>query len=577
MAGRPSNPHRVGGRRGLLALLLLCSVALWAPPAPAAPPAADPVRPGGHSVTYLDYDAGPAVLAVQPSNGAPIPVDLRGEISVPSGRGPFPVVLLMHGRHGTCAYAGVESLGHPCPATPVTTPVESFRGYRYLAQHLGSHGYLVVSVDANGINTYDTADLDSGALARAELISRTLDLLGSWSTAAGPGEVGTALQGRVDLSRLGLMGHSRGGEGVTRWLAYNRERTDGPRYVASAVFSLAPTDFGNHVVVDRTAYAVLLPRCDGDVSDLQGADVFERSQYRTQAPLHQITVEGANHNWFNSIWRADDSGRATEAPCSRSTEDSARLSIEQQERVGLAWMAAFFRRYVGGTTAFDDLLAGRRPTSAHCAPELPLACHDLVDLSYQPSPPARTTLVAPERAAVDEFLPAPGVTLSASRGLTVTGCEATSPSCPTQGSAEVRSRSTGPQLTLEWERPAALTLTTATSWRGHRDGELVVRLGVNATDEPQVIGTHRARLRLQLTDTRGRSATVRVTPAHGAPEPPPGERMRSLLLSDVRVPLRAFAGVDATALRSIRLLLDDAAGSVQLADLSLQTAEPRPR
>jgi hypothetical protein len=130
-----------GTRRALLAGLITTGLLFAAPAAPAAEP--DPTRPGRATVTVVEYDAGATVLAVAPANGAPVVADLHGELYVPGGRGPFPVVVLMHGRHATCAYAGAELLGHPCPRTPVTTPVDSFRGYAYLGRNLASHGYLV--------------------------------------------------------------------------------------------------------------------------------------------------------------------------------------------------------------------------------------------------------------------------------------------------------------------------------------------------------------------------------------------------------------------------------------------------
>ncbi|HVF18733.1 MAG TPA: hypothetical protein VNA14_00630 [Mycobacteriales bacterium] len=558
-------------RRALIAMLpLLGAVAVGTPASSGV--SADPTKPGRLKHTHIEYDAGPAVLMTQPTNGAPQPVELHGDIHLPTGRGPYPVLLLMHGRHGTCSYGPVEHLGHPCPATPVTTPVASFAGYRYLAGNLASHGYLVISVDANGINTYDTADRDSGALARAELVSRSLDLLAQWNDEPGPGDVGSRLVGQVDLRRVGVMGHSRGGEGVTRWLAYNRSRTDGARYPVSAVFSLAPTDFGDHVITDATPYAVLLPRCDGDVADLQGGDVFERSQYVAGGPLHQITIEGANHNWFNSVWVGDDYGARSDEACGSEMDTNIRLTARQQERVGLAWMAAFFRRYVGGERRFDPMLTGRGSRAAECSPRMKAACGDLSDVSYQPPPGRRTPLVVPAVESADASLDQAGGLLSAGRELTLAACDRWQAiACPAQRTNGA-SRANGPQLTLTWESSTWLLLTAQRAWRGDPLGDFVVRLGVNASGEPHHLGTERLRLRVQLTDTRGRTQVVAVTPVMGQPEPPPGSTVRNLLLNDVRVPLRRFSGIDVTSLRSARLLLDDPTASVQLADMALHAA-----
>ena len=95
--------------------------------------------------------AAPVADASAPAPATPVVADLRGALFIPRGRGPFPVVLFQHGRHATCKVV-VETLGPGCRDTPVTSVVPSYRGYDYLAENLASHGYLVMSVDANDVN-----------------------------------------------------------------------------------------------------------------------------------------------------------------------------------------------------------------------------------------------------------------------------------------------------------------------------------------------------------------------------------------------------------------------------------------
>lgn len=159
------------------------------------------------------------------------------------------------------------------------------------------------SIDVNDITAWTNNANESGYLGRAEIISKTLDLVSSWNTATGPAGVGDALKGQVDITRVGVMGHSRGGEGVNAFAEYNLTRPataaeaatrrdpedstraepvpdTGPRYNLKAVFSLAPVDNqgSRKPVVRGTNFATLLPYCDGDVYDLEGAPVFERSK-----------------------------------------------------------------------------------------------------------------------------------------------------------------------------------------------------------------------------------------------------------------------------------------------------------
>ena len=116
---------------------------------------------------------------------------------------------------------------------------------------------------------------DAGAQARAELILDHLDLWKKWSTIGG-GPFGTSFVGRSTCSNVGLMGHSRGGEGVARAAVLNADR--GGQYGIRAVLPLAPTDFAR-ATVPGVAMSVVLPYCDGDVSDLQGQKFYDDTRY----------------------------------------------------------------------------------------------------------------------------------------------------------------------------------------------------------------------------------------------------------------------------------------------------------
>lgn len=368
-----------GMRWWLAAFVLLVSGCLQSPPAGESADAAsqpiplDPLLVGPLAVTRLDYDFGyfvvddPTLVAFQ------YPVPLHGSLHLPAGDGPFPVVALMHGRHGTCDYAGqIEFLALACAdAPPVVEPVNSYTGYDGLAGLLASHGYAVASLDANAINDKDLAG-DAGANARAALVLRTLDELDSVNrTGQARGDLGglptpipantpssdlAAAQGRLDLSRVGLMGHSRGGEGVARAVTLDLERNDGAHGL-DAVFALAPTDFARWPV-PGVAFATLLPYCDGDVSNLQGAWMYDDARrLEPVAPRHQVLAMGANHNFYNTVWTGDDWG-TTGDWCGTDETGNGRDSPDQQRAHGYGLMASFFRLYVGGETAFAPLWQG---------------------------------------------------------------------------------------------------------------------------------------------------------------------------------------------------------------------------
>jgi hypothetical protein len=158
-------------------------------------------------------------------------------------------------------------------------------------------------------------------------------------------------------------------------------------------------------------YMTILPMCDGDVSNLQGARLFERSQYADpgdEYPRIQVEQLGAIHNWYNTVWYADggaDGQANNDAACGNSapfgttnihphnlrlsgaasyTDPARNYAIDNsdptnpavntkisgdvarmgdQERLGLATTAAFFRRYIGGEGAFEPYMTGELPAT----------------------------------------------------------------------------------------------------------------------------------------------------------------------------------------------------------------------
>ena len=114
------------------------------------------------------------------------------------------------------------------------------------------------------------------------------------------------------------MGHSRGGEGVAAAVQLN-QRTGSP-FGIKAALALAPVDFDRRVI-GGVELGVILPYCDGDVSDLQGAAYYDDGRYASPGdPRSKMTalLYGANHNFFNTVWTTgpgsfDDAGFFGEA------------------------------------------------------------------------------------------------------------------------------------------------------------------------------------------------------------------------------------------------------------------------
>lgn len=397
-------------------------------------------------------------------------LEIRGQLYTPDyskRTSPSPLIFLVHGNHGSCDVAAPS--GTTTPTCTVYKHNES--GYAYLAQNLATWGYTVFSLSQDQLMLRQDSNMGKGMHARRMLIAAALDALSKANQPGGlPDDahttVGTTLAGHLDMTRIGLMGHSRGGDAVANFLDYNRIRTDGPRYPIRGVISLAPVDYERKAPYGMP-FMSILPMCDGDVSNLQGARLFERSQYvNPNDPFPRIQVEqvGAIHNWYNSVWYADggaDGQANNDAACGNSypfatnnvhphnlrlsgaaysTSDMTSTSdpsltdptknylvddanlldptkdtkisgdpslMGDQEKLGLATMAAFFRRYVGGEGAFQPYMTGQLsntttglqvPSSAcpTSASGTAIPCNQRVNTTYFGAPGERLDVIRPD-------------------------------------------------------------------------------------------------------------------------------------------------------------------------------------
>ncbi len=534
-----------------------------APPAPAPANPVDPGKPGSYRTVSGEYSLDPVKLP-----GMPVPVEMKAVVVAPTGAtGRRPLALFLHGRHSTCYKPGSDDVSGewPCPAGEKQIP--SYRGYLRDQKLLASQGYVTVSISANGINAQDAPVEDAGAQARSSLVRQHLAHWADWAAnrPSAPAIVRTAPP--ADLSRVLLVGHSRGGEGVNRAAMDSLYRPPadqdgygGPvRWNIRGTVLIGPTIFGQNPVADVPSVTIL-PGCDGDVSDLQGELAVDGTRGISRgAALHSaVYVIGANHNYFNTEWTpgqakapADDDFWSDpderDPVCDVGTR--TRLTADQQHRAGASYIAAAARLFVAGDDRVRPLLdgSGRRAPSADPARVL-------------------THAVGGNRSA--GILPDGAVTVQGGGGRLCSAVDdRPSARClaPNAGQSPhfaswMTEREVGRRaVAVKWSQPGTAVRVSPgrpVSLRGAK------ALGLRVVVPPNTTGTQ---LDVSVTDTAGKRATLGRVRVDGLPG---SARTASYWAREVRVPLAAAAraGVDLRKVRSVELTPRSRAGQAWLID-----------
>ena len=307
---------------------LLCLLLLSAPIVAQVAP--DATLLSGGPITVSEYKL-PA--SIDPVLSTDLATELWARVYRPASLGSttHALLVLLHGNHATCGrIAGPGehfdinvqyTFTGTCP--PGFIPVPNHAGYGYFAERLASLGYIVVSINANrGVTAAPGVVGDAGLnLRRGRLVLRHLQRLSKWNSGAETPPAGlNDLVGKIDFSHVGLLGHSRGGEGMRA--AYNLYASDpggtnwqsliGP-VTFEGIFEIGPVDRQTALTLNAlgTAWNVLLPMCDGDVFNLQGVRPFDRMlRENSESPARQkstFAVWGANHNFYNTEWQLSDS------------------------------------------------------------------------------------------------------------------------------------------------------------------------------------------------------------------------------------------------------------------------------
>ncbi len=328
---------------------------------------------------------------------------LNGRVYLPSVAGRYPLVLIVHGNHGMEDY--------------------SDGGYAYLGDLLASRGYVVVSVDQNYINGSWSGDFRGREMAaRAWLLLEHLSLWRDWQD-----DPTHPLGSRVDLQRIGLVGHSRGGEAVSIAYAFN----DLPFFPDDAtvafdydfdiqsLVAIAQVDqrYARRVRIRNVNFLALQGSYDSDEPAFHGLRQYNRLQFSGDDFYFKagIYIHGANHGQFNETWGRYDFGE----PGARLLNVAPIIPPEDQRGIAAAYITAFMEATLGadeGRARYQALFRDPR-SGAGWLPDHPLV-QQYRDATFKPLATFDNDLNATTATAKDATISASGFAIWREEALT---------------------------------------------------------------------------------------------------------------------------------------------------------------
>ncbi len=275
---------------------------------------------------------------------------LNGRVWFPDGDGPFPLVLIVHGNHN------MKDFSDP--------------GYEYLGKLFASRGFIAVSVDENFLNQKFGGEND----ARAFVLLEHLKVWKEWNSTEGH-----PFEDKVDMDRIALIGHSRGGESAAHAAALNKlsyypdnaNITLDYNFAIRAVIAIAPCDgqykpAGHPTTLENVNYLVIHGGHDADANIFFGVRQFKRVRF-TDDHLHfksAIYIYRANHSRFNTSWGRLD----FPPPGGWLINEHPIMDMEEQRQVAKVLISAFLETTLNGRIEYLPVFKDTRHAS-HWLPE----------------------------------------------------------------------------------------------------------------------------------------------------------------------------------------------------------------
>nr|WP_294490106.1 hypothetical protein [uncultured Anaerosporobacter sp.] len=257
-----------------------------------------------NEVTVGTYDMGDFVFE---ENGVEITSPIKGAIGIPKEDN-SPVVFILHGSHRIDG--------------DVRQPYAE--GFEYLVEHLANQGYLAISINVNRAYMFEPVEgneLERSMIIFEENYRRVKEAI------EGEKLYPYSLKRKGDLTKINLIGHSRGGENIFNIIESNKFNN----IAFVSAISVAPSqNNGFHDTYTDIPTAVVIPQFDTDVSTQDGVNYFNYAYFNDQArrsPIQYAYYLNADHNPFNS--NVDQKGLFSYDDVTYVTEEEQRSFLKE--------------------------------------------------------------------------------------------------------------------------------------------------------------------------------------------------------------------------------------------------------